>query len=212
MLQDQDLKEIETVITEMETLEQQIAQKKDQRAFIDGLIEQRQRECAALAEKHAERINQLQKEARRARSKKGRSKMESALPEDLPSVGSDSDASNQEPNRKVSSQPLQALDVKVLDKALGVEMRQKYISDADVAETADGQVSDERLEALMGALQSQLHLVQQLNTKVAMHLQTMSKLQAASSEGSGMKLRELFVQDVSTLKEKVAACIGRDAV
>merc|ERR1719362_11215 len=110
----------------MEALEQRITEKKEQQAFIAGVIAEKQRQCQQAKEQHEERIKALARQSRRQRIRQqvGRdSALEGGL---LETSGSPTQATQDAAFPQGCCAPT-ALNIKALDEVLGAAERQHLL-------------------------------------------------------------------------------------
>lgn len=216
MMKDQDLQEIEAVILEMETLERNIVQKKEEMKFIDGVIAEKQRQCEQLKQQHDERIRALQREARKVRNKRdrrgdmpGRSPSRSSEAFDgvqqRASGRSHSPAARSTPTaRDAVVNPMEALDLPQLERALGAEERRRLLAPLIDGTSSDGQ--DAAVVQIRLTLEARLKAVQQLNSRLAGRLQRIARLGSAPPPHE----REALFGDLDSLKDEVRVFIDVD--
>mmetsp|Transcript_126423 Transcript_126423/g.223992 ORF Transcript_126423/g.223992 Transcript_126423/m.223992 type:complete len:248 (+) Transcript_126423:145-888(+) len=217
MMKDQDLQEIEAVILEMETLEHNIVQKKEEMKFIDGVIAEKQRQCEQLKQQHDERIRALQREARKVRNKRdkrgdmpGRSPSRSSEAYDgaqrRAAARSHSPAARSPTPvaKEPAVNPLEALDLPQLERALGAEEQMVLLAPLADGASSDGQ--DAAVTQIKLTLEARLKAVQQLNSRLAGRLQRIARLGSAPPPHE----REALFGDLDSLKDEVRVFIDVD--
>lgn len=154
MMQEKDLKEIESLILKMEGLEKEINKKQEQKIFIEEVIAEKQRLCEQAKEEHERRIEKLSNQARRVRGRRGHSA-------DGRAGYAVSEGLVEEP----AAHPLEDVDVALLDEALKPEERKRLIGDNLTSLSAEE--AEERLALIAEALQEKLKVIRQLSMNMA---------------------------------------------
>lgn len=184
MIQDQSLKEIEDLILEMETLEQEVTRIKDQRKFTDEMIEAKQQKIQQARDQHEEKIRMLTRQSRKMRNK--RSNRRDMVGDESPTVLFSNDPS---PSAKLTSgnttndfhltlsddgthDALGLLDVRSIEEALGPDSRKLHeLAFIELQGHTESRISGSdaelHIESIAQSLQERLQGIQELNSKVA---------------------------------------------
>mmetsp|Transcript_63858 Transcript_63858/g.144101 ORF Transcript_63858/g.144101 Transcript_63858/m.144101 type:complete len:224 (+) Transcript_63858:105-776(+) len=220
VIQDDNLKEIEHLIVEMEDLEQQITQKQEQQAFVTAVINEKQKQCQQAKGQHEEKIRSLSRQARKSRVRRAAPGGHLADTGADP-IGSDcQDLRQAEDSSQAALDAIAMLDTRQLDEALGREQRQRLFgpgNDAGAEARGAGSLSEaeaeERLAAAKQALEERLDLLQCLNTRLADHMQLLMQAQAAGGPAGGHELDAMRSEfEFAALQSEVASLIEIDAM
>uniref|UniRef100_A0A7S4QB69 Uncharacterized protein n=1 Tax=Alexandrium monilatum TaxID=311494 RepID=A0A7S4QB69_9DINO len=199
-VQDDSLQEIESLIMQMEALERRITEKREQKAFVAGVIREKQQQCQQAKEQHEEKISALARQARKSRGRKA--PREGAA---LASVGTEALGPPQQADSggPAASEPREALNLQQLAKAFGKEQLDSLLgplaAGSSPARAAAGAAAEERLETAKRALEERLDLLQCLNS-------TLQHYTEALPRASGAAQRAIQTQ-VEALQPEVASFI-----
>mmetsp|Transcript_100015 Transcript_100015/g.311625 ORF Transcript_100015/g.311625 Transcript_100015/m.311625 type:complete len:205 (-) Transcript_100015:22-636(-) len=199
-VQDDSLQEVEELIAQMEALERKIADKKEQRAFVAGVIKEKELQCRQAKEQHEERVQALARQARRSRVRRA--------PRDAGDLSASTPEAVSPPEeRPTAAGALAGLNTEQVAKALGTEGTDRLVRPllAGVASPASASLprTEERLAAAKRALEERLDLLQCLNTTLQRHA-------ADLPNASGSGLTAIRAQ-VEALQPEVASLIDIDA-
>eukprot|EP00747_Dinoflagellata_sp_TGD_P193778 gnl/TRDRNA2_/TRDRNA2_60407_c0_seq2.p1 gnl/TRDRNA2_/TRDRNA2_60407_c0~~gnl/TRDRNA2_/TRDRNA2_60407_c0_seq2.p1 ORF type:complete len:227 (+),score=58.97 gnl/TRDRNA2_/TRDRNA2_60407_c0_seq2:133-813(+) len=208
MIQDQDLKEIEQLILEMEGLEQKIIQIKEQQKFTEDIITAKQRRCQELRGQHEEKIRLLTRQARKARGhRKTNTGGAAGSPTSIEVTPGDPEVPNASP-----SSTLAALDMQLLDKAFGEEEWKFQLGLGDDQGSADGDGAA-RLAALTEVLQRRQSTVKELSRLLSRQQQSTDELLQNEQQGCFTCGRKTLVdEEFVNVRDQVGACLGQEAV
>lgn len=203
MAEDATLAEIEALIVEMEELEKQTVEKREQKAFMNGVIAEKQQQCLSAKEQHDEKIRVL---ARQARKQRGRKTSFGASPGPIGGVPSGAEFPQDSCSPPASSLGAAAaagpaashvatLDMNILDEVLGAPVRRRLLGGGEGGKMPFSQ----QLSVVKQALDERLDLSRCLNQRLASLTQSSGTGQA----GATQSLRA----ELDTLRSEVADLI-----
>mmetsp|Transcript_88125 Transcript_88125/g.189190 ORF Transcript_88125/g.189190 Transcript_88125/m.189190 type:complete len:233 (+) Transcript_88125:73-771(+) len=225
--QDENLVDIEQRIVGMETLERKISEKKEQQAFLAGVIAEKQLQCQQAKEQHEERIKALARQSRRQRIRKANKELTLGG-----GLVSSPDSSTLERLKEVAAPQDQgggtaALDLQLLDQVLGTAQRRRLLEgDSNGAEAAGGgwsmlgklwrkapseeEMARNSLAEVKEELERRLQRLRLLNARIAKHMRS-----PPAGQESGVALPGATgverQRELEALREEVTSLLGVEA-